>query len=71
MSEEELVQLVSRIRTASGCMIDLDGLLGEFEDNVVDASASQLIFNSPEGRTLSPEEVVARAGVKKATGETD
>lgn len=46
-------------------MIDLDGLLGKFEANVKDPSASQLIFMSPSGPLLSPEEVVNQAGVKK------
>ncbi len=64
MTEEELIQMVTRIRTASGCMVDLDGLLGKFEANVKDPSASQLIFMSPSGKLLSPEEVVAKAGVK-------
>jgi hypothetical protein len=65
MSEEELVKLVKHIRAASGCMVDLDGLLGKFEANVEDSSASELIFMSPSGRLLSPEEVVKKAGVKK------
>ena len=64
MSEEELVQMVKRIRAASGCMMDLDGLLGKFEANVKDPTASELIFMSPTGRLLSAEEVVAKAGVK-------
>ena len=65
MSEEELIKLVKQIRVSSGCMMDLDGLLGKFEANVKDPSASQLIFESPTGRLLSAEEVVNKAGVKK------
>ena len=65
MSEEELIKLVKQIRLSSGCMMDLDGLLGRFEANVKDPAASQLIFESPTGRMLSAEEVVSKAGVKK------
>ncbi|WP_148618935.1 hypothetical protein [Mariniblastus fucicola] len=64
MSEEELIQLVQRIRGASGCMVDLDGLLGKFEANVQDSTASQWIFESSTGRLMTPEEVVRKAGVK-------
>ena len=64
MSEEELIKLVKQIRVSSGCMMDLDGLLGKFEANVKDAAASQLIFESPTGRMLTAEEVVEKAGVK-------
>lgn len=65
MSEEDLIKLVKQIRISSGCMMDLDGLLGKFEANVKDPTASQLIFESPTGRMLSAEEVVSKAGVKK------
>ena len=67
MSEEELIKLVKQIRLSSGCMIDLDGLLGKFEANVKDPAASQLIFESPTGRMLSAEEVVSKAGVKSTS----
>ena len=49
MSEEDLIKLVKQIRISSGCMMDLDGLLGKFEANVQDPAASQLIFESPTG----------------------
>jgi len=39
MSEEELIKLVKQIRVSSGCMMDLDGLLGKFEANVKDPAA--------------------------------
>lgn len=64
MSEEQLIQLVKMIRGASGCVTDLDGLLAKFEASVKDPSAAELIFLSPTGRLLSPEEVVEKAGVK-------
>ena len=65
MSEEQLIQLVKTIRGASGCVTDLDGLLGRFEASVINPSASELIFISPTGRLLTPEEVVEKAGVKR------
>jgi hypothetical protein len=61
MTEEKLIQLVETIRTASGCMIDLDSLIGQFEKHVKNPSASELIFHSPSGRLLSAKEVVAKA----------
>lgn len=61
MTEENLVRLVKQIRTASGCIVDLDGLIEKFERHVKDASASQLIFDSPSGRMLTAEEVVEQA----------
>ena len=64
MTEEQLIQLVKTIRSASGCMVDLDSMLAKFEASVKNPSASELIFLSPSGRLLSPEEVVAEAGVK-------
>jgi len=67
MTEEDLIKLVKQIRVSSGCMMDLDGLLGKFEANVKDPAASQLIFESPTGRMLSPQEVVEKAGVKRTS----
>jgi len=65
VTEAQLIQLVKTIRGASGCVTDLDGLLAKFEGSVKDPSASELIFLSPTGRLLSPEEVVEKAGVKE------
>lgn len=61
MTEQQLIQLVKQIRTASGCRVDLDGLLGQFEKHVKNASASELIFHSPSGRLLTAEQVVEKA----------
>ena len=46
MSEEDLIKLVKQIRISSGCMMDLDGLLGKFEANVKDC----LLYTSPSPR---------------------
>lgn len=61
MNEEQLVKLVNRIRVASGCIVDLDSLIGKFESNVQNPSCSRLIFESDSGRLLSAEEVVSEA----------
>ena len=69
MTEEELIQLVKQIRRASGCMVDLDGLLGKFEASVNNPAASEWIFvPGSAGRLLDAEEVVAK-GEPKAKAE--
>ena len=64
MTEEELIQLVKQIRKASGCMVDLGGLLGKFEASVNNPAASEWIFVPNAGRLLDAEEVVAKAQPK-------
>jgi hypothetical protein len=58
MNNEELVQLVEHIMSASGCVMDLDALLNRFEEQVDYPNASELIFNPPDGKSLSAAEVV-------------
>lgn len=42
-------------------MIDLDALITEFENAVPNKSASQWIFDSPDGKRKTPEEIVDHA----------
>lgn len=61
LTREELVRLVNHIMSVSGCVVDLDALLNQFEANVGYPNASELIFNPPSGKALSAEEIVAIA----------
>ncbi len=58
LNHDELVRLVQHIMTTSGCVVDLDALLNEFESNVSYPNAAELIFNPPSGKRMSAEEVV-------------
>ena len=55
---EMLIRLVNRIQNESGCIVDLDALINKFEKSVKYPSASRLIFDPPDGRRRSPEEIV-------------
>ena len=59
--KQSLIKLVHRIQTESGCMIDLDGLIGQFEESVPNPEASRWIFDPPDGKRKTPEEIVERA----------
>ena len=61
MSENELVELVQQIANSSACMMDFDALVSKLERNVPHPNASELIFNPPGGKVLSPEEIVRMA----------
>ncbi len=65
MNEQQLVNLVEKIRGSSGCIVDLDGLIGRFENHVKHPENSRLIFESDSGRLLPAEEVVRNAVPKK------
>lgn len=58
MTETELVDLVRRVAGASACMMDFDALVSKLERNVPHPNVSELIFNPPGGKVLSPEEIV-------------
>lgn len=58
---ETLVKLVKQIRVESGCVFDVDGLIEKFERLVPNKSASQLIFDPPDGKVRTAEEIVAEA----------
>ncbi len=58
LTREELVRLVEHIMSVSGCVVDLDALLNQFEANVEYPNASELIFNPPSGKKMSAEEIV-------------
>ncbi len=58
LNREELVRLVQHIMTVSGCVVDLDALLNQFESNVAYPNASELIFNPPSGKRMTAEEIV-------------
>jgi hypothetical protein len=66
LNREELVRLVKHIMSSSGCVIDLDALLNQFESNVKYPNASELIFNPPSGRRMTAEEIVEIAVRGKA-----
>ena len=61
LSEKELVDLVRQIANSSACMMDFDALVSKLERNVPHPNASELIFNPPGGKVLSPEEIVRMA----------
>ena len=67
MDEEQLIKLVNMIRGSSGCIVDLDSLIGKFESNVQKPSCSRLIFESDSGRLLTAEDVVRQAVPKKSS----
>ena len=58
---ENLIELVERIRRESGCVFDVDGLLEKFEQLIPNKAASQLIFDPPDGRPRTAEEIVDEA----------
>ncbi len=58
LTETELVELVRQIANSSACMMDFDALVSKLEQNVPHPNASELIFNPPGGKVLSPDEVV-------------
>ncbi|MEM9409826.1 MAG: hypothetical protein AAGA30_01860 [Planctomycetota bacterium] len=60
-----LIKLVERIQTESGCIVDLDALISQFEKAAPNAEASQWIFDPPDGRRKTPEEIVDFALTKK------
>ena len=56
-----LIKLVNQIMNSSGCMIDVDGLISTFEENVPYPDAGQLIFHPPSGKALTAEQIVDQA----------
>jgi len=68
LSESELTDLVRQIASSSACMMDFDALVSKLEQNVPHPNASELIFNPPGGKVLSPEEIVRIAQSWKSTG---
>ncbi|MEC7717654.1 MAG: hypothetical protein VXX31_15065 [Planctomycetota bacterium] len=61
LGRQELIALVDRIKNASACVMDFDSLLSRFENNVCNPAVVQMIFDPPDGRELSAEEIVDRA----------
>ena len=57
-SKEDLIRLVDRIRNESGCIVDLDALINQFERAVPNSEASRLIFDPPDGKRRSAAEIV-------------
>jgi hypothetical protein len=58
LNRDELIRLVEHITNASGCITDVDSLLNQFDANVPMPNASQLIFDPPNGRKMTAEEIV-------------
>ncbi len=58
---EKLVRLVNRIQTESGCIVDVDALIDQFEQAVPNPAASQYLFDPPDGKPRTPDEIVAIA----------
>ena len=61
LDRQELIALVDRIKNASACVMDYDSLLSRFENNVRNPAVVQMIFDPPDGREVSAEEIVDRA----------
>ena len=61
LNKEQLTDLVRQIASSSACTMDFDALVSKLEQNVPHPNASELIFNPPGGKVLSPEEVVRLA----------
>jgi len=57
----DLIQLVRKIIAAEGSEEEIDNMLDILERSVPDPYVSDLIFYPPEGKDLSPEEIVERA----------
>ena len=61
LNRAELIRLVQHIMTTSGCVVDLDALLNQLESNVPHPNVSGLIFNPPNGKAMTAEEIVDEA----------
>jgi hypothetical protein len=61
LSREELVEAVRRIMEVEGEEGELDELIDVVQANVPHPAVADLIYWPPEGKELSPEEVVDRA----------
>jgi len=61
LTRDELIRLVQHIMTTSGCIVDVDALLGKLESNVPHPNVSELIFNPPSGKAMTPEQIVDEA----------
>ena len=61
LSRDELIRLVQHIMTTSGCVVDVDALLGRLESNVPNSNISELIFNPPSGKKMTAEQIVDEA----------
>jgi hypothetical protein len=61
LTREELIRLVHHIMTTSGCVVDVDALLGKLESNVPHPNVSELIFNPPSGKAMTAEQIVDEA----------
>jgi hypothetical protein len=61
MTREELIELVRKISQAEGTEEELERMMITLKNNVRHPEVSDLIFYPPEGRRLSPEEIVDRA----------
>lgn len=55
---EKLVRLVTRIQSESGCIVDVDALIEQFEQAVPNSAASQYLFDPPDGKPRTPDEIV-------------
>ncbi len=61
LNRDELIRLVQHIMSTSGCIVDVDALLGKLEANVPHPNVSQLIFDPPSGKRMTAEEIVDEA----------
>ena len=61
LNRDELIRLVQHIMTTSGCIVDVDALLGKLESNMPHSNVSELIFNPPSGKAMTAEEIVDEA----------
>lgn len=55
---EKLLRLVNRIQNESGCIVDVDALIDQFERAVPNPAASQYLFDPPDGKSRTPDEIV-------------
>lgn len=60
-TRDDLIRLVDHIMTTSGCVVDVDALLGKLEASVPHPNVSELIFNPPSGKRMTAEQIVDEA----------
>ena len=56
----DLVKLVEEIMSTSACRIDFDSLLRRVESHSGGVDVAKLIFDPPDGKSLTAEEIVDR-----------
>jgi len=64
LKRKELIESITQIRTVSGCVVDLDGMINRLDQAFPGRDVGRLIFDPPEGKELSGEEIADRLGVE-------